>query len=60
MQTGITGELGEVINGKIKGRESDDEITFFETTGSAVLDIVTAQRIYEKAVEQGVGQFIEL
>ena len=56
----ITGELGEVINGKIKGRESDDEITFFETTGSAVLDIVTAQRIYEKAVEQGVGQFIEL
>lgn len=56
----ITGELGEVINGKIKGRESDDEITFFETTGSAVLDIVTAQRIYEKAIEKGVGQFIEL
>lgn len=56
----ITGELGAVINGDVIGRESDDEITFFETTGSAVLDIVTAQRIYEKAIEKGVGQFIEL
>ena len=56
----ITGELGAVINGDVIGRESDDEITFFETTGRAVLDIVTAQRIYEKAIEKGVGQFIEL
>ena len=38
----ITGELGELINGKIKGRENDDEMTYFETTGSAVLDLVAA------------------
>lgn len=56
----VTGELGEVIFGKVPGRESDDEITFFETTGSAVLDIVTAQRIYECAVAQGIGSTIEL
>lgn len=56
----VTGELGEVIAGKIPGRQSDDEITFFETTGSAVLDIVTAQRIYECAVSQGIGSVIEL
>ena len=45
----INGELGEVINGKIKGRESDEEMTFFKTTGSAVLDLVAAQKIYELA-----------
>ena len=56
----ITGELGAVINGEIIGRESDEEITFFETTGSAVLDIVPAQRIYEKAIALGVGHMIEL
>lgn len=56
----ITGELGALINGEIVGRESDDEITFFETTGSAVLDIVCAQAIYESAVEMGIGQVIEL
>lgn len=55
----VTGELGEVICGKVSGRANDDEITVFKTTGSAVLDIVTAQRIYENAVQKGVGEIIE-
>ena len=53
----INGELGEVINGKIKGRENDNEMTFFKTTGSAVLDLVAAQKIYEIAKEKGIGQY---
>ena len=56
----INGELGEVINGQIKGRENDDEMTFFKTTGSAVLDLVAAQKIYEKAKAKGVGQMVDL
>ncbi|MBZ2174039.1 ornithine cyclodeaminase family protein [Schnuerera sp. xch1] len=55
----ITGELGEVIAGKAPGRANDDEITIFKTTGSAVLDLVTAQRIYESAIEKGIGSIIE-
>lgn len=56
----ITGEIGEVIMGTVKARERDDEVTYFKTTGSAVLDVVTAQRIYEKAMAKGIGEFIEL
>ena len=56
----INGELGEVINGKIKGRENDNEMTFFQTTGSAVLDLVAAQKIYEIAKEKGIGQIVDL
>ena len=56
----INGELGEVINGKIKGRENDEEMTFFETTGSAVLDLVAAQKIYEMAKAKGVGKIVDL
>lgn len=56
----VTGELGEVLLGKVPGRESDDEITFFESTGNAVLDVVVAQRIYAEAVAQGRGSVIEL
>lgn len=55
----ISGELGQVIMGEIKSRESEDEITVFKTVGSAVLDIVTAKRIYDKAVEKGIGQVLE-
>lgn len=55
----ITGELGDLLNGKTPGRETEEEITFFETTGNAVLDIVTAQRIYEAAIEKGMGSFLQ-
>jgi len=55
----VTGELGELILGKTAGRENDEEITFFKTVGSGVLDVVTARRIYENAVEKGVGQIIK-
>ena len=52
-------ELGELITGKAQGRVSNDEVTFFKTTGSAILDIVTARRIYENAVAQGIGAVLE-
>lgn len=58
-ESDLTGELGEVILGKAPSREADSEITFFKTVGSGVLDIVTARRIYEKALEKGIGQIIE-
>jgi len=59
-ESDVTGELGQLINGTVPGRESDDEMTLFESVGTAVLDIVTAQRIYERAEEMNVGSVIEL
>ncbi len=56
----VTGELGELLLGKTPGRESDKEITFFKTVGTAVLDIVTAKMIYLKALELNIGESIEM
>lgn len=56
----VVGELGEVILDKVVGRENDDEITFFKTVGSSVLDVVTARRIYEKALEMNVGEIVSM
>ena len=56
----ITGELGQKLLGEIAGRENPDEITFFETTGSAVLDLVVGQKILEAAKKQNIGQIIEM
>ena len=55
----ITGELGQLINGEIKGRENDEEMTFFKTTGNAVLDVVSAQKIYEIAKRKNIGNLID-
>lgn len=55
----IAGELGEVIAGKVTGRTSDDEITIFKSTGTAVMDIVTAKAIYDNAVRKNIGSFVD-
>ena len=55
----ILGSLGDVINGKIPGRESDDEIIVYETVDIAAQDLVTAKAIYDKAVEKGIGTIWE-
>src|SRR5699024_10139533 len=56
----VTGELGELILGKTPGRENDEEITFFETTGNAVLDIMAAKKIYDFANQKNIGNIINL
>lgn len=54
----IHARIGEIVNGDRPGRESDTEITVFDSTGLAVQDIVTAWNIREKAIEKGIGQKI--
>lgn len=51
----ITGEIGEVIAGKVKGRENDEEIIVFETVGIGMQDLITAKAIYEKAIAANIG-----
>jgi len=45
----IHGTLGEVITNMIKGRENNEEITIFDSTGLAIQDIICAKCVYEKA-----------
>ena len=51
----ITAELGEIINGKKKGRENDEETIYFNAVGMGVEDIAVVSRAYHKAVEKGIG-----
>lgn len=43
----ILGNLVELIEGKIDGRTSSEEITVFKSVGSAAVDLLTAQLVYE-------------
>ena len=58
-QEGVWGEIGEIVAGLKKGRESADEVTVFTATGLAIEDAVTANIAFRKALAQRVGQFIE-
>lgn len=56
----IYAELGEILTTKKKGRESDDEITVFDSTGLAIQDVATASLVYREAKKRGLGKVLEL
>lgn len=51
----FTGDLGDVLQGKVVARENEEEIIVFKTVGIGTQDLVTARKIYDKALAQGVG-----
>ena len=48
----FTGDLGDVLLGKVVGRETEEEIIVFKTVGIGTQDLVTAKHIYDKELEQ--------
>ena len=52
----IRGDLGDVINGKVRGRQSEDEVTLFKSVGLAIQDIACAALVFAEARARGVGQ----
>lgn len=56
----IHGELGEIVNGQLPGRESAEEITFFKSVGVAAQDAAAAGAILREAEAQGLGTMVEV
>jgi ornithine cyclodeaminase/alanine dehydrogenase-like protein (mu-crystallin family) len=51
----VHAELGQIIAGQKGGRENDDEIIVFDSTGTALQDIAAASIVYERAMAKGLG-----
>ena len=51
----VAGDLGDVVNGNIPGRTTDDEVTLFKSVGLAIQDIACAALVYDRAAAQGIG-----
>jgi ornithine cyclodeaminase/alanine dehydrogenase-like protein (mu-crystallin family) len=56
----IAGELGELVLGRVNGRQSADEVTVFKSLGMAVEDVVAADLVLRRAVETGAGTELTL
>ena len=53
-------DLGDIISGKRKGRESDEQVVIFSVGGMPVEDVAWGKRCYEKAMELHLGQKLRL
>jgi len=56
----VYAELGEIVAGRKPGRERDDEVIVFDSTGMALQDVAAASIVYDRAVERGVGVRVRL
>jgi alanine dehydrogenase len=56
----IHGALGEIVVGEKLGREADDGLTVFDSTGLAIQDIAAAHVVYTEATESDSGTAFDL
>lgn len=58
-ETHVTGDLGQLIAGKVNGRTSDSQWTLFLSGGTGIEDVAVATRLVTKAIEKGIGTEFE-
>ncbi|MGE0811697.1 MAG: ornithine cyclodeaminase family protein [Vicinamibacterales bacterium] len=51
----VAGELGQVVAGRLAGRQDAGQVTIFKSLGMAVEDVVAADLAYRRAVVTGAG-----
>ena len=54
----VHAELADVVTGRRPGRRSRDEMTIFDSTGTAIEDVAAAAVVYERAVAGGAGRSV--
>ncbi|MDR1066092.1 MAG: ornithine cyclodeaminase [Clostridiales bacterium] len=53
-------DLGAILNGKLPGRESDEQVIVYSVGGMPVEDVAWGKEVYENAVAKGIGVKLNL
>ncbi len=56
----ISGEIGDLLLGKLPGRADARQTTIFDATGMALLDLAAAKTALDAAAQLGLGRVVEL
>ncbi|TVT28262.1 ornithine cyclodeaminase family protein [Salinicoccus cyprini] len=56
----LHGELMDMVNGKVEGRQSEEEVTFFKSVGAAYFDSAAAIGVYKEAKKENRGTSVEI
>ena len=59
-RTDVHAELADVVTGRRPGRTRDDEITIFDSSGTALQDVAAAIAVYDHALARGRGTEVTL
>ena len=56
----VHAELADIVGGRRPGADGRDEITIFDSSGTALQDVAAAVAVYEKACATGRGMEVKL
>jgi ornithine cyclodeaminase/alanine dehydrogenase-like protein (mu-crystallin family) len=56
----VHAELAQVVSGRRAGRTRADEVTVFDSTGTALEDVAAAVAVYERGLAEGAGLEVRL
>jgi ornithine cyclodeaminase/alanine dehydrogenase-like protein (mu-crystallin family) len=56
----VHAELSEVVAGSRPGRSTSEEITLFDSTGTALQDLAAAIAVESRARAAGIGRVVDL
>ncbi len=56
----VKGDLAGLVLGKVKGRSDAREVTWFKSVGLAFEDNIIGWLAYRKALDRGIGSWVEL
>lgn len=54
----ILGEIGDVLRGRVEGRQTADDITIYKSLGIAAQDLVVATHLFELSRSSGNGDWV--
>lgn len=54
----IYADLVDILNGRKKGRENDNEFIYFNSVGLALIDVYLAESLYEMAIRKNKGIWV--
>ncbi len=53
-------EIADLVAERAVGRESEEEVTYYKSMGVPIQDLITAQFVEERAIDQGIGTLIDI
>ena len=56
----IYADLYQIVSGQKPGRENEKEFIYFNTVGLSYVDVMLANRMYQKAKAKGIGTYITM
>ena len=59
-EAAILGEIGQLLDGSIAGRQGREQVTVYNSLGITTQDLFAARAVFDRAVECGVGAVVDL